>query len=121
MSQPVCLITGAGDGTGAAIARRFAAGGFCTALLARSEDRLLRLENEIQDARGYVCDVSDLDHFKSTMAKVKAELGAPRVAIHNAVKAVFNEINQQTPEFGPITCTITQFFVQLQGDDIVRI
>ena len=28
MSQPVCLVSGAGDGTGAAIARRFASGDY---------------------------------------------------------------------------------------------
>ncbi len=89
MSQPVCLITGAGDGTGAAIARRFAAGGYRTALLARTKDRLDRLESEIEGARGYVCDVSDLEHFKTTMAQVKSELGAPQAAIHNAVMGAF--------------------------------
>ncbi len=98
MSQPVCLITGAGDGTGAAIAKRFAAGGYRTALLARTEDRLKRLEGEIDGARGYVCDVSDLEHFKATMARVKAELGAPQAAIHNAVMGAFAPPLEADPE-----------------------
>jgi len=98
MIQPVCLITGAGDGTGAAIARRFAAGGYRTALLARYQDRLSRLENEIEGARGYVCDVSDLEHFRATMARVKTELGAPHVAIHNAVMAAFAPPLEAEPE-----------------------
>ena len=38
---PVCLITGAGDGTGAACARRFAAGGYRVAMLARTEERMV--------------------------------------------------------------------------------
>ena len=90
MAKPVCIITGAGDGTGAAIARRYAQGGYATAILARTEDRLRRLENEIEDARGYVCDVGDLDHFKATIAKVTSELGPPKAAIHNAVMGGFN-------------------------------
>ena len=36
MSAGVALITGVGPGTGAALARRFAAGGYDVAMLARS-------------------------------------------------------------------------------------
>lgn len=84
MSSPVCVLTGAGAGTGASIARRFAAGGYRVAMLARSADRLAELEAEIDGSKGYVCDVSDLDGFKETLARVKAEMGAPKAAIHNA-------------------------------------
>ncbi|NER80200.1 MAG: SDR family NAD(P)-dependent oxidoreductase, partial [Leptolyngbya sp. SIO1D8] len=60
MSKPICLITGVGDGTGAAIVRRFAQGGYQVAMMARSRDRLQTLEHEIPDAKPYVCDVGDL-------------------------------------------------------------
>lgn len=89
MAQPVCLITGAGDGTGAAIARRFTQGGYRVALLARTESRLLKLEGELAGARAYVCDVGDLEHLKATIAQVRLDLGAPRIAVHNAVMAQF--------------------------------
>ena len=36
MSERVCLVTGVGPGTGAALARRFAAGGYRVAMLARN-------------------------------------------------------------------------------------
>ena len=39
----VCLITGVGPGTGAALARRFARGGYRVAMLARNGDRLAAL------------------------------------------------------------------------------
>ena len=39
-NRPVALVTGVGPGTGAAIARRFARGGYSVAMLARSRDRL---------------------------------------------------------------------------------
>ena len=97
MSKPVCLITGAGEGTGAACARRFAAGGYRVAMLARSEDRLKRLESEIEGARGYVCDVSDLAHFAATMARVGDELGPPGAAIHNAVAGAFKTVLEADP------------------------
>ena len=39
MSQPVCLITGVGDGTGIALVRRFARSNYQVAMLARNRDR----------------------------------------------------------------------------------
>ena len=51
MADPVCLVTGVGPGTGAAIARRFAEGGYRVAMLARSLERLQTLESEIENAR----------------------------------------------------------------------
>lgn len=97
MKNPVCLITGAGDGTGASIARRFTAGGYRVAMLARTEARLHDLEKELAGSRGYVCDVADLDHLKSTIARVASELGEPRVAIHNAVMGEFKTLLEADP------------------------
>ena len=87
--EKVCIITGAGDGTGASCARRFARGGYRVALLARTEERLRRLEAEIAGARGYPCDVSDLDRLRATCARVAEEMGAPSAAVHNAVAGGF--------------------------------
>lgn len=84
MTDPVCVLTGAGAGTGASIARRFAQGGYRVAMLARSADRLAGLEAEIAGSRAYPCDVSDLDALREVLARVKGEMGAPRAAIHNA-------------------------------------
>ena len=39
MSENICLITGVGDGTGAALARHFANGGYQVAMLARNRNR----------------------------------------------------------------------------------
>ena len=61
MAQPVCLITGVGDGTGAALARRFAKGGYQVAMLARNRARLQALETEITNAKAYVCELADLE------------------------------------------------------------
>lgn len=85
---PVCLIAGAGPGSGAECARRFAASGYRVALLARDGDRLNQLEAEIEGAKGYVCDVADLDGLVATADKVAAEMGAPSVVIHTAVSGV---------------------------------
>ena len=59
MTAPVCLISGVGPGTGSALARRFAEGGYRVALLARNEERLAALEKQLPGAKAYRCDVSD--------------------------------------------------------------
>lgn len=124
MAQPVCLITGAGEGTGAATARRFAAGGYRTALLARTETRLKRLEGEIEGARGYVCDVSNLDELKNTIAKVRTELGAPTVVLHNAVAGAFQTVLEADPirfeEIFRTNATALMMLAQCVAPDMVK-
>jgi NAD(P)-dependent dehydrogenase (short-subunit alcohol dehydrogenase family) len=90
VADKVCLITGVGPGTGAAVARRFAEG-YAVAMLARKAERLARLEQEIPGARAYPCDVSDGPALTATFEKIRAELGAPEVVIHNAVGGAFGD------------------------------
>lgn len=98
MSKPVALITGVGEGTGAALARRFAEGGYRVAMLARNRERLEALENEIADAKGYVCDIGELDALLATVEAVCSEMGAPSVLVHNAVSATFKTFIEADPE-----------------------
>ena len=90
MEKPVCLIVGVGPGTGAECARRFTRGGYAIAMIARNRERLDELESELGDAKGYVCDVSDLEQLVDTVHKVQSEMGAPEVLIHNAVSGVLD-------------------------------
>ncbi|MEQ8860898.1 MAG: SDR family NAD(P)-dependent oxidoreductase [Pseudomonadales bacterium] len=83
--RPVCLVTGVGPGTGTALVRRFHDGGFAVAMLTRSRERLDALEAELPNAKGYVCDLADESAVNAAVAAVNADLGAPEVAIHNAV------------------------------------
>ena len=89
MAEPVCIVSGVGPGTGAALSRRFAEGGYRVAMLARSAERLASLESEIPGATGFVCDVSDEAAVNSTVAAIKQRFGAPGVLIHNAVGGAF--------------------------------
>jgi NADP-dependent 3-hydroxy acid dehydrogenase YdfG len=59
MTAPVALVSGVGPGTGAAICRRFAAGGYRVAMLARDATRLDALAGEIAGTWGHACDVAD--------------------------------------------------------------
>ncbi len=98
MSKPVALITGVGPGTGAAMARRFAAGGYRVAMLARDAKRLDELQREIPDSRAYVCDVADEKQIDATVKAVNTDLGAPTVFIHNAVGGAFGNFMAIEPE-----------------------
>lgn len=89
MSKPIALITGVGPGTGAAISRRFASGGYSVAMLARDEARLQALESEIEGSKAFVCDVTDVAQIDATLAAVRQAFGAPSVLVHNAVGGAF--------------------------------
>jgi NAD(P)-dependent dehydrogenase (short-subunit alcohol dehydrogenase family) len=93
-TKPLALVTGVGPGTGASIARRFAAGGYRVAMLARNTDRLAALEAEIADSIGIACDVSDPD----ALARVVAQVGDPKVVVHNAVGGAFGTFDKIEPE-----------------------
>jgi NAD(P)-dependent dehydrogenase (short-subunit alcohol dehydrogenase family) len=97
MSLPVCLITGVGPGTGAALARRFAEGGYAVAMLARDE-ALAELSAAIPQARGYPCDVADSGALAEVFERVVAEMGPPRIIIHNAVGGAFGDFLQIDPQ-----------------------
>ncbi len=98
MSDPVCLISGVGPGTGAALARRFASGGYRVAMLARDENRLRVLESGIEGSRAYVCDVSNFEAVSAAVARVRGDLGAPTVLVHNAVGGAFGDFLEVEPE-----------------------
>ena len=55
----IAIVTGVGPGTGAAIVKRFSAGGFRIIALARSAELINRLAQELPDVHAVTCDVSD--------------------------------------------------------------
>jgi NAD(P)-dependent dehydrogenase (short-subunit alcohol dehydrogenase family) len=98
MDPRVCVVTGVGPGTGAALARRFAADGYRVALLARDAARLDKLAAELPTARAYPVDVADLDALRAALVRVRSELGAPSVLLHNAVAGGFGTFETVKPE-----------------------
>jgi NADP-dependent 3-hydroxy acid dehydrogenase YdfG len=97
-TKPVAIVTGVGPGTGAAITRRFAQGGYAVAMLARNRDRLDGLEREIANAHAYPCDVTDQAQVESVIGAIQSELGAPKVLVHNAVGGAFGNFMEIEPE-----------------------
>jgi NAD(P)-dependent dehydrogenase (short-subunit alcohol dehydrogenase family) len=97
MTEPVCVISGVGPGTGSALARRFAAGGNCVAMLARNAQRLAGLERELPGSKGYSCDVSDPAQVEATAERIERELGGPTTLVHNAVGGAFGSFLEIDP------------------------
>ncbi|HYV65585.1 MAG TPA: SDR family NAD(P)-dependent oxidoreductase, partial [Myxococcales bacterium] len=91
MAAKVCVVAGAGPGTGKALSRRFAAGGYRVAMLARDTGRLAALEREIEGSRGYAVDVADAAAVKQVVERIRTDLGTPSVLVHNAVSGHFGE------------------------------
>ena len=85
--QPVALVVGAGDAIGAAIARRFAAGGFHVCLARRQFDALTPLVAGIHAAGGtasaWPMDARDEDAVTSTLMKIEAEVGELDLVVFN--------------------------------------
>ena len=98
-TRPICMITGLGEGTGGYTAKKFSKEGYRIAMLARSAERLKRFEKELEGSRGYVCDVSNIDHLKETCSQIKKDMGSPEVLIHNAVKGNFEKLLDGKPEW----------------------
>ena len=98
MNDKVCLVTGVGDGTGAAIARRFAAGGYRVAMLARNRERLAMLEKELSGSTAFAFDLADLDRLLAVCQSISEDMGVPDVVVHNAVRASFDTFLEGEPE-----------------------
>jgi short-subunit dehydrogenase len=96
--NPVAVVTGVGPGTGAAIARRFARGGYAVAMLARSGERLTALERDIANSRAYRCDVTDEAQLDASLDAIRGELGVPKVLVHNAVGGAFGNFMEIDPK-----------------------
>jgi NAD(P)-dependent dehydrogenase (short-subunit alcohol dehydrogenase family) len=98
MTKPVCVITGVGPGTGSALVRRFAAGGYRVAMLARNAARLADLSKAIPDTHVFPCDVSDPEKVDAVVTAIEQQLGAPDVLVHNAVGGAFGSFMDIDPK-----------------------
>ena len=87
--KPACIVIGVGPGTGEALVRRFAQGGYAVAMIARKAARLERIAGDVADSRAYPCDVTDHDALRAALKRIVADLGVPKVVIYNGAAAVF--------------------------------
>ena len=93
----VAVVAGVGPGNGAALARRFAAGGYTVALLARDVATIVDLAADMEGAVAYGCDVSDPSAVTIVFEKINKDLGAVDVLLFNAGSGVFKSVEEITP------------------------
>lgn len=90
------VICGYGPGISDAVARRFGREGFSVALVARTEERLVRACEALnaQDivARPFPCDAGDVDAVRAMLAKARAELGPIEVLHWNAFAGLAGDL-----------------------------
>lgn len=87
-AKPLCFVTGVGPGTGSAIARRFADGGYRIAVNARNVERLEALTSALPNVHQIPGDLADPAARADVIKQVLA-LGVPSVVINNAVGGTF--------------------------------
>jgi NAD(P)-dependent dehydrogenase (short-subunit alcohol dehydrogenase family) len=102
--KPVCLVIGAGDDTGAAIARAFARQGMTACLVRRPRhsDALETLAQSIRDeghdAAAFPADARDEDAMTALFDRIEADIGPIEVAVFNIGANVRFSITQMTAQ-----------------------
>lgn len=96
MKDDLCVITGVGPGTGAALVRKFAER-YRVVMIARNEQRLQALAEEVPGVIPMICDVADPVALQSALTEIAA-LGAPRIVIHNAVGGGTGDVLALSPD-----------------------
>jgi NAD(P)-dependent dehydrogenase (short-subunit alcohol dehydrogenase family) len=86
-SQGVCLVIGAGDATGGAVARRFAREGYIVCVTRRSADKLQALKDTIS-AEGGTCHAFGSDARKeeevvALVEQIETSIGPIEVLVFN--------------------------------------
>src|SRR3954463_15723156 len=96
------LLVGIGPGLGAAIARRFAREGYHLTLVARAQETIAALAQELRAAGTEVAvvqaDAGDPEGLRAALSSVFAAPGAPGVVIYNAALMAFDDLLTVSPE-----------------------
>jgi len=99
-SSKVALVIGAGDSTGGAIAKRFAAGGYTACLTRRDADKLDPLIRSIRDAggqaRGFGSDARKEEAVIALVEKIEREIGPIEVLVFNIGANVPSSVLEET-------------------------
>ena len=88
MNVKVAAVLGVGPGHGAAVARRFAREDFAVALMARKEESVAGVQEEIEGKGGtalpVTADATNPESVEVAFGRVRSELGDPEVFVYNA-------------------------------------
>jgi short-subunit dehydrogenase len=99
----VVLITGASSGIGRAASVKLAAAGALVLVVARSEDHLTELVDEITEAGGlavaYRCDLNDFDQLDALVTKVLDRHGHVDILVNNAGMSIRRKVRHSADRF----------------------
>jgi short-subunit dehydrogenase len=88
----ITLITGGSSGIGEAAAKKIAEAGGEVVLVARTQENLDKVADEIRSSGGtahvYACDLTDMDAIAAMADKVLADLGGVDILINNAGRSI---------------------------------
>ena len=125
MTQPVCLIVGAGNGLGAGLARTFARAGFVICLVRRHLDPAQRLLEEIRsfgvEVHGFSVDARDPAALAALFDRIEQTVGEINVTIFNIGGNVRAGVLQTSPETYLKTWQTSAFAGFLTGQNAVRV
>ncbi len=100
MAEKVSLVIGAGDGTGGAIAKRFAREGFVACVVRRTADKLGPLVSEIEAAggraRAFGRDARKEEQIVALVEEIERDVGPIEVAAFNVGANVPASILEET-------------------------
>ena len=102
MPEKVCLVIGAGDATGGAIARRFAREGYTACVTRRDVDKLDALKQRIEAAGG-VChafgsDAREEEEVIKLFTHIEADIGPIEVCVFNVGGNVRHPITETSAQ-----------------------
>jgi NAD(P)-dependent dehydrogenase (short-subunit alcohol dehydrogenase family) len=118
----VCVVVGVGEGLGAALAGRFAAG-YKVALIARSGEVIGKVGDEIKGAGGIALPIQSDATIESQIAsaheQVSRELGPVEILIFNGGRRPMGRLMETTPEVFEQTWRLHAFGAFLWARQVV--
>lgn len=101
--EKIAIVTGAGNGIGAATAKKFAKAGIKVAVVDIAVEQAQKVVKEIKESGGEAmairCDVSKKADVESCITKVESEYGVPTILINNAgIGGPFHRVDEVTEE-----------------------
>jgi len=91
-----CVIAGVGPGNGASFARRFAKAGYQVAMLARTQDCITQLAQEIPNSYALTCDMRDPEAVARAFKQIEESIGSINVLVYNAGSGDWSGIEETT-------------------------
>ena len=91
MDQKVVVITGAGSGLGASLAKKYSEEGYHICLVGRTKEKLKKVANQLTSSYSiYELDVTKKKHVVTIFQTILSELGSIDVLINNAGTGAFD-------------------------------